>query len=240
MIIVAASCSQAKQPSMQAGNDSTVNRDYKETKDQLFTLKEFRDTTLNGITLTFRELTDEDYNSLKQQIRETALPLQFSSHLVSTIDSCLLIKLENGKTDSLCNKRQRDYFEQFTFRGLWEQNGLVLLNYADWEGGSDFFIKLDDGDQYYLTNNYKAAPDLKHILSFVDLNEAAFVPSGLMLTECDNRKISTKLNIEFKRVLITSLSWLTNDQCLISAGDWDAQNYSVNNLKNFKLTLRYN
>ena len=119
------------------------------------------------------------------------------------------------------------------------ENGLVLVSYQDWEGGNDFFINLKDGGHYYLTHNYKVSPDLKHILSFVELNETAFIPSALMLTECDNRAISTKIYIEFERVIVTSLSWLNYDQCLITAGTLDREKFSVNDLRNFKLTLSY-
>lgn len=224
----------------QTENYSTDNIDKGEHQnEQRFNLKEFRDTTLNGVTLKFNELTEKDYNSLKDKIKETYFPLQFTSESVSKTDSCTLVKLDNGKIDSLCNRIQGDYFEEYTFNGLWKENGLVLVNYQDWEGGNDFFINLKDGGHYYLTHNYKISPDLKHILSFVDLNETAFIPSGLMLTDCDNRAISTKISIEFERVIITSLSWLTNNQCLISAGTWDKEKFSVNDLRNFRLTLSY-
>ncbi|MEQ1585984.1 MAG: hypothetical protein ABL895_08915 [Cyclobacteriaceae bacterium] len=242
IIILATSCSRTKETPAQTANDSTADIELSENvkaKEQTFNLRVFRDTTLNGVTLKFIELTDKDYNSLSQQIKETGIPLQSTSDLVSKVDSCLLVKLDNKKTDSLCNKRQGDNFEEYNFNGLWKEKGLVLVSYQDWEGGSDFFINLKDGGYYYLTHNYKVSPDLKHIFSFVELNETAFIPSGLMLTECDNGAISTKLNIEFDRVIITSLSWLTNDQCLISAGSWDKEKFSVSDLRNFKLSLSY-
>jgi len=242
IIFLATSCSSTKETPAQTVNNSTVNVDLSEnvkTKEQTFNLREFRDTTLNGVTLKFIELTDNDYHSLGQQTKETGVPLQSTSDLVSTVDSCLLVKLDNKKTDSLCNKRQGDNFEKYNFNGLWKEKGLVLVSYQDWEGGSDFFINLKDGRHYYLTHNYKISPDLKHILSFVELNETAFIPSGMMLTECDNGAISTKLNIEFDQVIITSLYWLTNDQCLISAGSWDKEKFSISDLRNFKLILSY-
>jgi hypothetical protein len=242
MIILITSCSKTIEKQSQTGNDSTAGiakRESIKTKEKVFNLKEFRDTTLNGVTLKFVELADKDYYPLRYQIKEAGFPLQIISNVVSKVDSCLLLKLDNGKTDSLCNKRQGDNFEEYIYNGLWKENGLVLMSYQDWEGGSDFFINLKDGEHYYLTHNYKLSPDLKHILSFVELNETAFITSGLMLTECDNRTISTKFNIEFERVIITSLAWLTNEQCLISAGTWDREKFSVNDLRNFKLTMDY-
>jgi len=68
----------------------------------------------------------------------------------------------------------------------------------------------------------------------------AFIPSGLMLTECDNGAILTRLNIEFDRVIITNLSWLANDQCLTTSGTLDQEKFLVSDLRNFKLILSYN
>lgn len=236
IFIIATSCSKTKDIPALTQDDSEVSIN---TREQIFNLREFKDTTLNRVGLKFIELTAKDYNSLKGKIIETNIPLQFSLDQSLQTDSCLLLKLDNGKTDSLCNTKQGDYFEEYTFKGLWKENGLVLVSYSDWEGGNDFFVNLKDGKHYYLTHNYKASPDLKHILSFVDLNETTFIPSGLMLTECDGRTISTKIYIEFETVIITNLSWLTNDECLISAGTLDVEKFLVNDLRYFKLRLRY-
>jgi hypothetical protein len=236
------SCSKTKETTTQTAMDSLTNienLDNIKTNKQIFNLKELRDTTLNGVSLNFIELTDKDFNSLKDQIKESDFPLQLTFDNISKTDNCILVKLDNGKTDSLCNKRQGDNFEEYSLYGLWKENGLVLVSYQDWEGGNDFFINLKDGGYYNLTHNYKVSPDLKKILSFVDLNETAFIPSGLMLTECGNRTIDTKLYIEFETVIITSLSWLTNDQCLITAGKLDNENFSVSDVRNFKLTFSY-
>lgn len=243
ILLVVTSCSKTKDTAIKTQNDSTINRDKEvsvKIREQMFRLRDLRDTTLNGIDLKFTELSDKDYNSLKGRIKETDFPLQFILDPASQTDSCLLVKLENGKTDSLCNTRQGDYFEEYTFKGLWKENGLVLVSYSDWEGGNDFFINLKDGGHYNLTHHYAVSPDLKHILSYVDLNETVFIPSALMLTECDNRTISTRLYIEFEGIIITNLSWLTHDQCLISVGTLDKDKFSVSDLRNLKLSLSYN
>lgn len=212
----------------------------KNSESLVFKLVGLRDTTLNGVTLKFTELTNSEFNSLNHQIKETQLPLEFTSNVIFQADSCLILRIDNGKIDSLCSKNQRDNFEQYNFAGFWKENGLVLISYQDWEGGNDFFVNLKDGGYYYLTHNYKTSPDLKHILSFVDLNETVFIPSGLMLTECGNKSISTRFLIEFEQVMITSLSWLTNDQCLVTAGTLNSEDFSVVNSKNYRLTLIYN
>jgi hypothetical protein len=242
ILIIATSCSKTKETTTHTVMDSTINigsLDNIKTSEPIFNLKELSDTTLNGVTLKFIELPDKDYDSLKDQIKETDFPLQGIFDNISKTENCILVKLDNGETDSLCNKRQGDNFEEYTLYGFWKENGLVLLSYQDWEGGNDFFINLKDGRYYNLTHNYKVSPDLKKIFSFVDLNETAFIPSGLMLTECGNRTITTKIYIEFETMIITSLSWLTNDQCLITVGKLDNEEFSVNELKNFKLTLSY-
>lgn len=168
LIIITASCSKPSERK-NTTKDSTINLDLNKgisLIEQVFKLDELKDTTLNGVILDFTELPETRYDSLRQLVRESFIPLQFNTDKILRMDSCLLVKLDNENWDTLCNKRQGDYFEQYTFKGIWNEIGLVLITYQDWEGGNDFFINLKDGGYYYLTHNYKLSPDFKHILSF--------------------------------------------------------------------------
>ncbi len=207
--------------------------------DPTFQLKQFRDTTFNGVSLKFKELSDTEYNSLKAKIIETEIPLQSASHLYSKPDSCFLFGLENGKTDSLCNHRQGYYFEEYQIHGYWKEMSSVLSSYSDWEGGNDFFIDLKNGGHYYLSHNYKLSPDSRFIFSFVDLNELVFVPSELLLTECGGGTIKTKLKIDLGDLVITDLIWVTKDQCIISTGVFDIKKFSVNDEHTFMLSIKF-
>jgi hypothetical protein len=236
-IILVVGCFGSKEEDNQ-GNDSIPLLDTTKERELVFRMTDLRDTTLNGVNLNFALLTEKEYKSLKYQVRQTTFPLQLNSASVSRTDSCLLITLKNGKIDSLCNQRKGDYFEHYNIKGIWKEKGLVLVNYEDWEGGSDFFINLQDGKYYYLNSNYELSPDSKLILSFVDLNETAFIPAGLMLTTCENGSISTAFNIEFQKAVTNELLWVTSEQCVISTGTL-GKNFEVDDVKYYKLALKF-
>ena len=178
----------------------------------------FTDTTSNGVKIQFRELNQKTFDSLQRQIKRTDLQLSSFDRQITKLDSCLTFKLNNGKTDSLCNMDDGEYYEKYQIKGLLNKSNLLLVNFENWEEYHDFLINLKDGSYYILSPYYKVSPRQDLILGYADIAIAPIYTSELIITRIDKGELTTLINKDLGQISISNASWISNTDCLITIG----------------------
>jgi hypothetical protein len=187
------------------------------------------DTTSNGVKIQFRELNQKTFDSLQRQIKRTDLQLSSFDRQVTKVDSCLTFKFNNGKTDSLCNMDDGEYYEKYQIKGLLNKSNSLLVNFENWEENHDFLINLKDGSYYILSPFYEVSPRQDLILGYVDIVAAPIYTSELLITRIENGTLTTLVKTDLGQISITDVSWISNTDCLITtATAVNEQNGTIN------------
>lgn len=186
-----------------------------ESGDKIFAQAELRDTVINNIAFKFKQITQQDFDSY---MRRSGSPLALSEdkNVAEKKDSCVLVKLDNGKVDSLCAKREGENLMDYFVKGTWKGHRLVLLTYSDWEGGNDFFLNLDDGSVFNLGCEYFASSDENFLLSYCDSNESPINTSHLLFAKVDPKSIRTILLLVFEEITVTNAGWIGDNKCVLA------------------------
>jgi hypothetical protein len=198
--------------------------------------RELKDTTVNGVRLSFTRLNEKEYDSLTKLSVESPIPQDEYYDLVIRGKNIQVIKIGNGKIDSLHDKNDSTgYFEKYEIKGYWKNKGQLLIRNSHWEGGGDFFINLLDGSYYYLNSTYKLSPKKNFILGFTDMIEIE--GNDFMLTDISEQQLKTLFNIDFGQVVVDDLHWLEESKCLISAYNIESGNLEKKGNLYYLLTI---
>lgn len=192
---------------------------------------------LNGHSVKFRELTSKSFDSLQSLGKQTKLILTSADNQIKKLDSCLIIKYQNLKTDSLCNWNDGEEYEKYLVKGLWEANNLLLINFENWEENHDFFISLKDGSYYILTPFYEVNPNHSKILSYVDIAAAPIYSSELMISEIDEGSFTTLYKKELGQTTITEALWISNTDCILATGFVEVETDDIKDKKWYLMTI---
>jgi hypothetical protein len=195
------------------------------------------DTTTNQARIEFINLTDESFASIKGLTKRTNVPLTSFDSRVRKLDSCLTFRSDNGRIDSLCNKDDGEYFEKYSIKGIWQEKNLLLVNFQNWEERHDFLINLSDGSHYLLTPFYEVSPSRDIIISYVDISSAPIYSSELLLTKVDNGKLTTILQRDLGQTTITDAFWVSNRECLITAGIVDDESDKTTDIRPYLIRI---
>lgn len=198
---------------------------------------ELTDTVLYGHSIKFQELTRNGFDSLQKLARRTELALKLADNYSTKVDSCFIIKLQNNKTDSLCNWDDGEEFEKYVIKGLWEANKLLLIRFDNWEESHDFFINLVDGSYYILTPFYELNPKQDKILTYVDIAAAPIYSSELMISQVQQGVFMTLYRKDLGQTTITNASWISDSVCVLSTGYVDVGTNDIRDKKWYRMTL---
>jgi|GEM_PF-1955738 hypothetical protein len=195
------------------------------------------DTTSNGVKIQFRELNQKTFDSLQRQIKRTDLQLSSFDRQITKLDSCLTFKLNNGKTDSLCNMDDGEYYEKYQIKGLLTKSNSLLVNFENWEENHDFLINLKDGSYYILSPFYEVSPRQDLILGYVDIVTAPIYTGELLITRIEKGALTTLIKKDLGQISITDASWISNTDCLITTGTTVNKQNGTIDIKDKKLYL---
>ena len=195
------------------------------------------DTVLNGHSVKFYELTATTFDSLQRQKKETEINLKSADSQIKKLDSCVVIKFQNQKIDSLCNMDDGEYYEKYLIKGLWEENKLILANFENWEESHDFFINLKDGSYYILTPFYEVNPKQDLILTYVDIAAAPIYSSELMISQIQKGVFTTLYKKDLGQTTITEVKWISNSGCLLTTGFVDIGTNDVKDKKWYRMKI---
>jgi hypothetical protein len=195
------------------------------------------DTILNGHSVKFYELTAQAFDSLQRQTKTTEINLQPADSQIKKLDSCFVIKLQNNKSDSLCNMDDGEYYEKYIIKGLWEENKLILAHFENWEESHDFFINLKDGSYYILTPFYEMNPERDVLLTYVDIAAAPIYSSELMISRIKKGVFTTLYKKDLGQTTITDAKWISNSDCLLTTGFVDIGTNDIKDKKWYRMTI---
>jgi hypothetical protein len=195
------------------------------------------DTVLNGHSTKFYELTEATFDSLQRHAKQTEINLKSADNEIKTLDSCVVIKSKNQKTDTLCNWDDGEQFEKYLIRGLWEDKELLLVNFENWEENHDFFISLKDGSYYILTPFYEVNPKKDIVLTYVDIAAAPIYPSELMVSKVQKGAFTTLYKKDLGETTIIDAKWISNSDCLLTTGFVGIGTNDVKDKKWYRMTL---
>jgi hypothetical protein len=195
------------------------------------------DTVLNGHSVRFYELTATAFDSLQAQTKQTEINLKSADSQIKKLDSCVVLKFQNQKTDSLCNWDDGEEYEKYLIKGLWEENKLLLVNFENWEENHDFFIDLKDGSYYILTPFYEVNPKRDIILTYVDIAAAPIYSSELMISQIQKGIFTTLYKKDLGQTTITDAKWISNSDCLLTMGFVDIGTNDIKDKKWYRMTI---
>ncbi|MBX2964539.1 MAG: hypothetical protein KF845_00235 [Cyclobacteriaceae bacterium] len=195
------------------------------------------DTSLNGHSVKFYQLTATIFDSLQRQTKQTEINLKSADSQIKKLDSCVVLKFQNQKIDSLCNMDDGEYFEKYLIKGLWEENKLLLVHFENWEESHDFFINLKDGSYYILTPFYEVNPKRDMILTYVDIAAAPIYSSELMISQIQKGVFKTLYKKDLGQTTITDAKWISNSDCLLTTGFVDIGTNDVKDKKWYRMTI---
>lgn len=223
------SCSTKKNKSEEIVKDSINNHQYKSITDLKKTdpdsLKDGALESLSGkFKISILQINQVRFDSLFELVKETEIPLIPFKDLTTKTDSCTIIRFLNNKSDTLCNKKEGDYYENYSIKGYWKEKELLFVNFENWEDNDYFFINLLDGSRYDLSPSNKLSPDLKLVLSFADVSAYPTYSGGFTITNIEQGAITTIFNKEFIDWTVKEAYWISNNQCLLvtTIVDYDA------------------
>lgn len=181
---------------------------------------------INGVKISFVELSKQQYDSVKLKTISTPLPLtELNKEIVQT-DSCIIIQLENKKLDSLCDLDDGGYFETYSLNGFWEEVNHLVISFANWEEQYDFLVDLQTGNQFILGPEYRLSPDKKLLFTYVNSVDAPIYSAYYSLLEITDLGINEYFTIEPDGSTILEAEWTNNEKLLLSAASTD-ENYEV-------------
>jgi hypothetical protein len=195
------------------------------------------DTVLNGHKIKFYELTTKSFDSLYRQVKQTEIILKSAESQIKKMDSCLVIKLHNQQTDSLCNWDDGEEHEKYLIKGLWDENKLLLVNFDNWEENHDFFINLKDGSHYILTPFYEVNPKRDIVLTYVDIAAAPIYSSELMISKIQKGVFTTLYKKDLGQTTITDAKWISNSDCLLTTGFVDIGTNDIKDKKRYRMKI---
>lgn len=194
------------------------------------------DTIVNGHAVTFSELTQETFDSLRQRKIETKIPLTTPDNRLTKQDSCFMLQLDNGKIDSLCNWDDGEEFEKYVVKGLWKDKNILLVNFANWEENHDFLLNLNDGSYNILTPYYELSPQADLLLTSVDIAAMPIYESELSVSKAESGKFITLYHKELGQLSITDAFWISNTECIMAART-DIGTSKVRDRKWYRMTI---
>lgn len=198
---------------------------------------ELTDTLLNGHSVKFYELTPIRFDSLQKLTRQIDLTLESADNFFMKVDSCFIIKLQNHKTDSLCNWDDGEEFEKYTIKGLWDENKLLLIRFDNWEESHDFFYNLVDGSYYILTPFYELNPKRDKILTYVDIAAAPIYSSELLISQVQRGVFTTLYKKDLGQTAITNAKWISDSDCVLTTGYVDVGTNDIKDKKWYRMTI---
>lgn len=185
------------------------------------------DTLANGVSIHFISLNKSSFDSLGVQKKVTGIPLESFDSGITKTGNCEIVKLQTGRPEVLCSKKEGDYFEEYLIKGYWREKELLLVNYSNWEESQDFFVELKNGNRYYLDPQYGLSPNRLFMISYTGLNP--IYSNELLLTKFEEGKVTMILKLEFAELTITDAQWIGPDQCLLVTVTENAQTSEVEN-----------
>ena len=237
ILIVTIGCTNSKVVNEQSAGDTAQVKNSIAKSTPPTTQINLTDTTSNGMSVKFIELTDKTYDSLQVYIRRKEIPVNAYEQFVEASDTCFTIRLANNQTDTLCNMDDGEYYEKFEIKGLWKPHDILLVNFQNWEESHDFMINLKTGEHYILTPFYEPSPTLNLILSYIDISSAPIYESVLLITRFDNGTITTLYQKPLGEVSITDAGWISNTECLLAAEVIDFDTNEVKVKKKFMVKV---
>ncbi|OEK05120.1 hypothetical protein [Roseivirga misakiensis] len=135
-----------KDPSLASkANQKRLSSTYLEEDSVLLDLYNF-----DKFNLIVNEISLSNYDSLfRKKLNQPGVK---ASTVMSLNDSCFILPLTNGETDTLCSFDDGNYFEEYTLKG--EVLDHYLLNYQNFESGGDFLKNKITGINYSLGLTY--------------------------------------------------------------------------------------
>jgi hypothetical protein len=221
-------------------NDKKKSHNPTETYDrQEIKVVKLNDTSINGVQLRFQLVSTKEYDSILNLVVRTEIPNGNYDGNISRIDSCQIVKLENGKTDSLIDYKKGDYFEKWEVKSFWKEKNQLLVNFSNWEDSEDKLINIRNGKYYGISTAYKLSPENDLIFTFNDISEYPLYDNQFLLARVSLDSITTILKGNFNpNITIKDFEWITNEKGLISVGEVESGTWKFVNRTNYLIGLK--
>jgi len=191
------------------------------------------DTVLNGYSVKFYELTANAHDSLTQQAKATEIIFSSADDLIIERDSCIILKYQNHKADTLCSG-SGEYSDKSSIKGFWRENNLILAHRENLEAGYDFFINMEDGS-YYPAEDYVLNPQQDFILTYVDIGN--FFSSQLKVSHIKNGVFTSLYEKSLGQLFISDPKWISNSDCILTITVMDTAMESVIDRKWYRMSI---